>query len=132
MEIDIVGVADAGELEKERLVLKVVKSCDIGYFLVLDAMSLDNGEVSTRVRQPYWFPDRKVKVGDRILLYTKKGAGPKQRTDDDGTTTHCFYRQLESTVWNNGGDCALVLGVSSWVSRRYGKAGNQSEASAVS
>ena len=132
MEIEIVGVADAGDLEKERLALKIVKSCDLGYFLVLDGLRLENGEVSTRVRQPYWFPDKKVKVGDRILLYTKKGVGPKQRTGDDGSTTYCFYRQLESTVWNRGGNTVLVLSLLEWISKRYGKAENQSEASAVS
>jgi len=124
MEIEIVGVADVGDLERERLILKIVKSCDIGYFLVLDGQCLENGEVSARVRQPFWFPDQKVRVGDRILLYTKKGAGPKQRTDADGTTTHCFYRQLESTVWNRGGNSVVVLSVSEWISKKYGRPGD--------
>jgi len=45
-------------------------------------------------------------------------------SDADGTTTHCFYRQLESTVWNRGGNSVVVLSVSEWISKKYGRPGD--------
>ncbi|MCD3616437.1 hypothetical protein KX362_23410, partial [Escherichia coli] len=70
----------------------------------------ENGQVSNKHRHVYFFPDKSVKKGEYVILFTRSG---KNKTgtwnDDDDTVTHRFYWGLDTTVWNEDGDEALVL-----------------------
>lgn len=113
MNLKISGVRNAGELNKERLVLKVLKDDDIGYYLVLDSTFTSDGSISNKVRHPYWFADKEVKSGDLVILYTKSGRESEKLTSN-GSTSHFFYRGLDRTIWNKDGDCAVVLHINDW------------------
>ena len=118
MNVEIRYIKAPGDLGNERLVLKVLKDCDIGKFLTFDTTYTSDGRVSNRVRHPYWFPDKNVAAGDIVVLYTKVGR-QSEKSNDNGTTSHFFYRGLERTIWNESGDCAIVLEISDWKSKGY-------------
>lgn len=118
MNVKIKYVRNPGELNKERLVLKVLRDDDIGYYLVLDTTFTSDGGISNLVRHPYWFPDKKVKSGDIVVLYTKSGSESK-KTNKDGSTSHFFYRGIDRTVWNKDEDCAVVLHITNWDAKGY-------------
>lgn len=118
MNVEIRSIKDAGDLENERLVLKVLKDCDIGRFLTFDTTYTDDGKVSNLVRHPYWFPDKEVKAGDLVVVYTKSGR-QSQKVNDNGTTSHFLYRGLDRTIWNQARDCAVVLEISDWKTKGY-------------
>jgi len=113
MNIQIKALRHSGDLKQERIVLKVLKDDDIGYYIVMDTTYTSDGNVSNLVRFPFWFPDKPVKTGDLVVLYTKKGQ-QSEKQNKNGTTSHFFYRGLERTVWNEKGDCAVVLHVDNW------------------
>lgn len=116
MKVKIRNVSDYDNHEKERLVLDVIEDTDIGEYLVLDTTYTAKGGVSNKARHPYWFPDKKVKKGDIVVLYTKRG---KQSSTDNGTyTSHFFYWGLDSSVWNDEGDCAVLLHIDEWSAKK--------------
>lgn len=116
MNIKIRSIIDHGH-DDERIVLDVTDDTDIGEYLVLDTTYTSAGNVSNKVRHPYWFPDKKVKKMDVVVLYTKRGKS-SSKVNKDGSTSHFFYWGLNNNVWNNDGDCALVLHVDNWLSHR--------------
>jgi len=118
MKVEIKSIKDPGVLEKERLVLKVLHDCDIGYFLVCDSTYTGDGQLSNLIRHPFWFPDKEVNTGDLVILYTKKGKR-SQLTNQNGSVSHFFYWGMESTIWNKKEDCAVILEISDWSSVGY-------------
>lgn len=118
MNVKIKYIRNPGDLKKERLVLKILRDDDIGYYLVLDTTFTSDGSISNLVRHPYWFPDKKVKTGDIVVLYTKDGRETEKK-NKDGSSSHFFYRGMDSTVWNQDGDCAVVLHINNWDAKGY-------------
>ncbi|CAD0004787.1 hypothetical protein [Flavobacterium chungangense] len=112
MKAQINKIIDHGHND-ERILIKILEDSDIGEFLVLDTTYSSNGTVSNKVRHPFWFPDQKVKKGDWVTLYTKEGSS-RSLKNPDGTIHYLFYWGLKSNVWNNDGDCALLLHVDEW------------------
>lgn len=117
MTIIIRYIRDAGVLNKERLVLKVEKEDDVGYYMVFDTAFVDENKVSTNVKHTFWFPDKKVHTGDMVVLYTKSGVIVEKKNDDN-TASHFFYWGLEKTIWGEKDDTAVLLEVKSWQAKR--------------
>ncbi len=99
----------------ERIILDVNADTDIGEFLILDTTYTTRGRASNKVRHPYWFPDKIVRKGDTVVLYTKRGEN-RTRINDNNTCSHFFYWELEHNIWNNNDDCAILLHVDDWSS----------------
>lgn len=106
MRLDIVRVADEGKLDNERLLLEANGKTDVGNYLLLPT-GVQGDRLTTPARNPYWFPDKQVEVGDLVVVYTKVGADT-DRLLDDGQTVHFFYWGLDDPVWG-GRDLAPVL-----------------------
>lgn len=125
MNVEIRSIRNPGELEDERLVLRVLRDCDIGRYFTFDTTYTEDGRVSNLVRHPYWFPDKEVKAGDLVVVYTKTGR-QSQKVNNDGSTSHFFYRGIDRTIWNQERDCAVVLEISDWKSKGYVKGQQES------
>lgn len=97
MRVKIRSIADKGVNNKERLVLRVLTDTDVGNYAVF-ASGFYDGQVTIEVRDAYWFPDKPVKSGDLVVLYSKAGKS-KERVNKDGSKTHFFYWNLNKSVW---------------------------------
>ena len=117
MNVKIRAVRDAGDPDLERLVLNVFRPDDIGDYAVFDTTYTDDGRVSNKLRHSFWFPDKRIAAGDTVVLYTKRGRA-NEKKNSSGATSHFFYWGLDVTVWNEGGDCAVLLHVPEWTSYR--------------
>lgn len=113
MKVKITTVKSKGDFDKELVIMEVLEDCDIGHYMLLDNSYSGNGNVSNKVRHSYWFPDKKVKKGDRITLWTKSGTNTEVKTDN-GTPRHRFYWNLKEAVWNDDGDKAVLLEIATW------------------
>lgn len=113
MNIKIRAIRNSGVADKERLVLQVLRDDDIGYYVVFDTTFTEDGKISNKVRHSYWFPDKKVRIGDLVILYTKPGTQSESQ-NEDGSTAHFFYWGLDKTIWNKEGDCAVLLEARNW------------------
>jgi hypothetical protein len=113
MTIEIRHVKDAGNLNKERIVLKVTASDDIGRYILFDTTYYDNGTISNEIRHSLWFPNKEVNSGDLVIAYTKSGTD-SQTENSNGTVSHFFYMGLGSTIWNQSGDGAVLIEAKTW------------------
>lgn len=107
MNVHIERVYSEGGVNTEFVELRVDADCDIGKYLIADSSYQKNGTVSNRLRHVYWFPDKKVKKGELVTLWTK--VGDDQETTTNGTRDHWFYWNLGVAVWNDNADCAILI-----------------------
>lgn len=113
MNINIRKVLGNGDLENERVILDVIQNDLLGIYLVLKSKELNESTVNSRTEGTYWFPDKDVKQGDLVVLYTKKGVNTEKR-NEDGTTTYFFYWNMDGTLWNNPEDAVILSRLESW------------------
>ncbi|HHW9298814.1 TPA: hypothetical protein ACU3BK_000743 [Salmonella enterica] len=113
MTIEIKYALDAGNLAKERLVLKATSDDEIGNYILFDTTYVEDDKVSNKIRHSLWFPDQEVKKNDLIVVYTKSGKYSKIENKNK-TTSHFFYMGLGNSIWNENGDCAVLMEISSW------------------
>jgi len=116
MNIEIRSIKYSGVITDERLVLKVLKDCDIGRYLTFNSEYTADNKVLNLVRHPYWFPDKFVKARDIVVLYTKEG-NQSEKNNNDGSTSHFLYRNMNRPIWNKTTDCAVVLEVATWTTK---------------
>ena len=113
MKIEIKSINNLGDYDKEYVTLTVKTDCDAGNFILADTTYASDGQVSSLLRHTFWLPDKAVKAGDFIRVYTKAGTS-KSVKNTLKTTTHKFYWGLKNAVWNDDGDCAIIHEISNW------------------
>jgi hypothetical protein len=107
MDLEVLYTLGKGDIENERIVLKVLNNCNIGDYILFDT-TFDGDSFSNKVRHSYWFPDKNVKTGDRVILYTNIGEGAS-KINKAGHRSHFFHWDLGRTVWNEDKDCAVIV-----------------------
>jgi len=112
---EISSFADAGDIEKERLVIRILKDLDIGDYVVLCSSLFDGDHVTSGPKKAYWFPDGDVKSGDLVILYTKRGNSATKPLEG-GRTAYFYYWRQERPLWD-GEHAAVLLEVANWVKR---------------
>lgn len=116
MNVKIKAIREKGVSAKERLVLQVLADCDIGEYAVFNAKAIGEANVSSNVRDSYWFADGIAKAGDLVVLYTKGGI-KKQKVNENGSTTHFFYWGRKDPVWNESASAVVLLKIEDWDSQ---------------
>ncbi len=111
MKLEINEIKERGTLE-ERIVFIVKEDCDIGKYLVFTTKMNSETKFSSSVRDAYWFPDKSVKKGDLIALYSRKGDN-SFKVNTDNTTSHFFFRNLLNPILTTG-NLALLIEASTW------------------
>lgn len=114
MNLKFSSIADAGDLLKERLVLKAGGPVALGDYLVMLSTVNSEGSPYAGSHTIYWFPDGNVKSGDQVILYTKAGTSSKKALEQ-GATAHFFYWGLGAPVWRaSEGNRAIILRSAEW------------------
>ena len=115
MQFKIGYVADEGDLDDERLVLHARRNADIGDFLLIRTR-VEDGDPTTDVRDSLWFPYRRVKAGDLVVVYSKAGTDRRKKLDG-GRTAHFFYWGQDAPLWGQDEFAAVLLHAPDWVSK---------------
>jgi len=118
MDVKILYIKDAGDKSGERIVLQANNDCNIGDYILFDT-TYEGNYISNKLRHNYWFPDKKIKSGDKVILYTKSGE-ESSKENKSGNTSHFFYWDLDITVWNKGEDCAVLIKVEDYNVKKMG------------
>lgn len=113
MKVKVISVHNHGDFDQEYVLLKVLENCDVGYYILGDSTYTNDGKVSNKVRHTFWFPDKEVKKGDLLSVWTKTGKNTSTK-NDSGTPIHRFYWNLKTAIWNDDGDCAVLLELNTW------------------
>jgi hypothetical protein len=113
MKLQIRSFADVGIQDKERLIVGVLSDLDIGGFAVFCSHLSSTGSPTSGRKSAYWFPDRGVKQGDLVVLYTKKGKTSTKELES-GHTAHFFYWGLGESIWTEQ-NSAVLLEIKDWI-----------------
>ncbi len=115
MSIQFRGMRNAGELKDERVVLHVLENDDVGRYALFRTQIQEDDVVSGGdIENAYWFPDKPVRKGDLIILYTKVGKD-KDKVNEDKTTSHFFYWGLPTPIWGDMLDVPVLIHASGWL-----------------
>ena len=120
MSLRITSLADAGEPQKERLVMRASSDVEVGKYAVFCCWIADDGDpLSGDLPAAYWFEDFSVKSGDLVVLYTKVGKR-SEKVSDSGRTSHFCYWNKTGSIWTKDKQPVLTF-ASPW--HRVPKAG---------
>jgi hypothetical protein len=115
MNLNFSSFADAGDLQKERLVLKAKAAIPLGDYLVMASKASATGTAVAGRHRAYWFPDGDVEADDLVVVYTKSGVDSKKKLAS-GATAHFFYWGLETPLWGKmSGNGVVILRADSWL-----------------
>ena len=114
MNVDIKYIKDANIFSDERVVLIVNEDCNLGSFMVMKGKSLGVDSISSRLHNSYWFPDIKVKRGDLVVLYSKKGS-QSEKQNPSGSVSYFFYWNKDESMWTHDEDCAVLLEIKNYM-----------------
>lgn len=113
MKLKITAIRDAGDLNKERVVMKAEASTDIGQYVLL-RVDMTNGKPTTSVRNTLWFSDKSINPGDYVVVYSKQGKSSEKGFKD--VMSHFFYWGSDKTLWNSPSVGAIILHAPDWES----------------
>jgi hypothetical protein len=108
MKLKISSFADAGQQSNERLVIRAETDADVGEYLVMCSSTSSEGNATAGRKVAYWFPDKEVKSGDLVVLYSKSGTQSEKKLQS-GATAHFFYWGVDKPLWVSGNGAVLLL-----------------------
>lgn len=115
MNIEIDSIKDSGIIDKERVVFKANQACELGKYIVALSTSVNENSFSSHLRNTFWFPDKELKVGDLVVLYSKKG-DKSSIVNEDGSNTHFYYWGLDNPLSATSKACIVLL-ETSWITK---------------
>jgi hypothetical protein len=111
MKLEIVGVENEGDLERERLVLKATAETDATWFAIFRCVTSDK-ETNIRggnIPAVYWFTGRPLKTGDFLVLYSKVGTASEKKSEKAGEpSSYFYYWNSDKPLWVPGFTPTLV------------------------
>jgi hypothetical protein len=115
MSLRLVGIRSAGDLTKERVVLRARLKVDIGRYAIFAAVLDTNNDqvLSGGLEAAYWFEDQEVGKDDYVVLYSKKGA-TSSKNNSDGSRSWFFYWDREETIWRPAVNAAVLAPIGTW------------------
>ena len=74
----------------------------------------DSG-LTTHAYNTYWFPDKRVKTGDIVVVYTKDGR--ENEIEENGHRIHFLYWGLSMPIWSEEDRAPVLLHAPEWTSK---------------
>lgn len=108
MSLEIYSLKNIGDADKEMISLKVLESCNLLGYAIVDNTFTSKGEQSNIHRHIFLFPSFQVEKGDYVQLYTADGKRESVKNKAK-TTTHKFYWNSDTAIWNDTGDTAHLI-----------------------
>jgi hypothetical protein len=113
MNLKLKAIRDRGVLSNERVAINVLHDDDIGNYMICSVETTDDNQLTNIIKRTWWFPDKEVKAGDLVVLYTKKGVD-KERVHKTGSTTHFFYWGLPEPIWSHSDSSTVLIESGGW------------------
>ena len=73
-------------------------------------------EVTTDVSNALWFPYKRLRAGDLVVVYSK-GGRDKRKQLEDGHKAYFFYWDQDSSLWDDEHVAPVLLYAPQWASK---------------
>ncbi|SMD41941.1 hypothetical protein SAMN00777080_0477 [Aquiflexum balticum DSM 16537] len=113
MELKISGISDRGVLKDERIGFNVIKDCELKFYQLFRTSFSKSGGFYNRSKSAFWFAPKKVKAGDKIVVYTKSGTD-NSKENANGTTTYWFYWGLNEPIFVEENYGIVLVEITDW------------------
>lgn len=115
-ELEVIGIRDAGNVAKERLLLRANSTVDLIRYLIIDTHASGPTTVQDLNRNVFWFPKSEVESGDVIRLYSHVGTRSKTKGSygDETVSYHNFYWGKSKPVWEGRANAAVLVEIADW------------------
>lgn len=110
MNLIIKGIHAAGDLAHERVVLEATADTDAGSYIIFvteKSATRENAVQGGVIPHSYWIPDRNLKKGDIVVVYTK-GGRPSSKVNASGSTSYFFYWFQKTPLWSDDKNVVLI------------------------
>ena len=114
MMLEFKYIKDKGDLDSERSVFKVISDCNLGDFIAFRTKEISEDGISSKIELPFWFPDKRIKKGDTVVLYSKKRK-INEKTNKDGSISHFFYWGNDTPLFLEDDDSVLLVEIRRWL-----------------
>ncbi len=83
MNLEFSSIADAGNFDAERIVLKATAKFDLTRYAIFACTSTSDGKVSGgNIPASFWFWSKTVNPGDFVVVYSKGGTTSEKKNND--------------------------------------------------
>lgn len=115
MKLKVIHIKEAGDIEKERVVLASDEDENSWNYGLGKATAIGDG-FHPFINNMFLLPEIIVTKGDMISIYTKKGNYRKYLFNGK-VMVHEVFIGLESPLWKEG-DSAVLFNISGWSSKK--------------
>lgn len=113
MKLKLISISNHGDYNKEFVDLLATSDCQIGEHILADTTYKNENTVSNKLRHTYWFPNKEIKSGEYVRIFTGSGSAGTV-ISPNGSTIHKLYWGLKTAVWNDEGDSAVLMQIAEW------------------
>ena len=99
--------------KRKESFFKVNQPTNLGGYVIAESVLVGENAISSEIKNSYWLPDQELKIGDLVVLYTKKGE-KRSVLNKDGSTTYFYYWGLNNPLFSEEKTC-VVLFETSWM-----------------
>jgi hypothetical protein len=113
MSFRLVGIREAGDAQKERVVIRAISGADIGKYMLAVTRLKDGVALSGRSVASFWFPDKLLSEGDLVVVYSKIGKA-SEKVNLDGKKTYFFYMGSDIPFFKDPLRSVVLMKIEGW------------------
>lgn len=113
MKLKIIQIVDKGTHNSEKVLIDVLEDSNLKDYIIRDTTYIREKVVSNKWVHTYEFLKQPLKKGDKVVLYTKTGTN-NEKDLGNGNKEYTYFWGLNSSVWNNDGDAAVLYEIRGW------------------
>src|SRR2546423_187267 len=114
MNIRVIDAKYKGDINEERVVIKVLVDTNAYYYVIFYAtLAPDKQAIMLPPIDMIWLPNAPVKKDDLIIVYSKKGTY-STKINEDNSTSHFFYLNNDKPMLVSNMDCVVVGELDYW------------------
>lgn len=113
--LEILYGANFGDIDKERVVIRVLQKLSLSDFILVNANQIDD-KIYDLNRKLYWFPSKIVDAGTIVRIYSKAGRDKTHfgKFKEEQTTFHDFFWGASQSIWQGDSNTAILVRVQDW------------------
>lgn len=113
-ELTIIGVADRGVPNRERILLRPAEAVNLqAFFITLGVRAEQPGMIRPLHDHVFWFPEEIVSPPSWIVVYTGPGSPGKSTIPESGQPAYTFHWGKQQTVLNDANIVPVLFGLGS-------------------